>query len=167
VINTRLQVPRFDDDTLEASSLILADQLEHVPAKQIGTGQFVLGSSKVRPKLDAEFTSNERLGIYMQVYNLKPDDKTHKSNATFQYTVKKGDQKVWQAKETSEEMKQTGEQVTIERLLPLATLSPGKYSLEIIATDALSKKSVTKTADFTVKPSAEVKAAAASTPGGR
>src|SRR5467141_2219376 len=83
VINTRLQVPKFDDDTLEASSLILADQLEHVPAKQIGTGQFVLGSSKVRPKLDGEFPSNERLGIYMQVYNLKPDEKTHKSNATF------------------------------------------------------------------------------------
>src|SRR5437879_284302 len=58
VINTRLQVPKYDDDTLEASSLILADQLEHVPAKQIGTGQFVLGSSKVRPKLDGEFPSN-------------------------------------------------------------------------------------------------------------
>jgi hypothetical protein len=167
VINARLQVPRFDDDTLAASSLILADQLEHVPAKQIGTGQFVLGSSKVRPKLDAEFTSNERLGIYMQVYNLKPDEKTHKSNATIQYTVKKGNEKVWQAKETSEEMKQTGEQVTIERLFPLATLPPGKYSLEIIATDALSNKTVTKTAEFTVKPPAEVKAAAASTPGGR
>src|SRR6266436_3765484 len=137
VINTRLQVPRYDDDTLEASSLILADQLEHVPAKQIGTGQFVLGSSKVRPKLDGEFPSNEKLGIYMQVYNLKPDDKTHKSNATFLYTVKKGNAQVMQFKETSEEMKQTGEQVTIERLLPLATLVPGKYSLEVVATDTL------------------------------
>jgi GWxTD domain-containing protein len=160
VINTRLQVPKYDDDALEASSLILADQLEHVPAKQIGTGQFVLGSSKVRPKLDAEFTNNEKLGIYMQVYNLKPDDKTHKSNATFQYTVKKGNDKVMQFKETSEEMKQTGEQVTIEHLLPLATLAPGKYSLEVVATDTLSNKTVTKSADFTVKPPAEVKAAA-------
>ena len=167
VINSRLQVPRFDDDTLAASSLILADQLEHVPAKQIGTGQFVLGSSKVRPKLDGEFTSNERLGIYMQVYNLKPDDKTHKSNATFQYTVKKGDQQVLQFKETSADMKQTGEQVTIERLLPLATLAPGKYSLEVVATDALSNKTVTKTAEFIVKPPAEVKAAANAAPGGR
>src|ERR1700693_248775 len=59
VINTRLQVPRYEDDKLEASSLILADQLEHVPAKQIGSGQFVLGSSKVRPKLDAAFISTE------------------------------------------------------------------------------------------------------------
>jgi GWxTD domain-containing protein len=165
VINTRLQVPRYDDDTLEASSLILADQLEHVPAKQIGTGQFVLGSSKVRPKLDGEFPSNEKLGIYMQVYNLKPDDKTHKSNATFQYTVKKGNAQVMQFKETSEEMKQTGEQVTIERLLPLATLAPGKYSLEVVATDTLSNKTVSKTADFTVKAPLETKSAANAAPG--
>ena len=160
VINSRLQVPKFDDDALETSSLILADQLEHVPAKQIGTGQFVLGSSKVRPKLDAEFTNNEKLGIYMQVYNLKPDDKTHKSSATFQYTVKRGNDKVMQFKETSEEMKQTGEQVTIERLLPLSTLTPGKYSLEVVATDTLSNKTVTKSAEFTVKAPAEIKAAA-------
>ena len=165
VINSRLQVPRFDDETLEASSLILADQLEHVPAKQIGTGQFVLGSSKVRPKLDGEFPANEKLGIYMQVYNLKPDEKTHKSNATFQYTVKKGKEQVMQFKETSEEMKQTGEQVTIERLLPLATLAPGKYSLEVIATDTLSNKTVSKSADFIVKAPLETKSAANAAPG--
>ncbi len=160
VINTRLQVPKFDDETLEASSLILADQLERVPAKQIGTGQFVLGSSKVRPKLDGEFPSDIKLGIYMQVYNLKPDEKTHKSSATFQYTVKKGSEQVMQFKETSEEMKQTGEQVTIERLLPLVTLTPGKYSLEVVATDTLANKTVSKTAEFTVKAPVETKSAA-------
>jgi GWxTD domain-containing protein len=160
VVNSRLQVPRYEDDKLEASSLILADQLEHVPAKQIGSGQFVLGSSKVRPKLDGDFTSNEKMGIYMQVYNLKPDDKTHKSSATFQYTVKKGDQQVMQFKETSEEMKQTGDQVTIERLLPLTTLAPGKYLLEVVATDTLSNKTISKTAEFTVKVPVETKTAA-------
>src|SRR5260221_535586 len=165
VINTRLQVPKVDDDTLEASSLILADQLEHVPAKQISTGQFVLGYSKVSTKREDEFPSNERLGIYMQVYNLKPDEKTHKSNATFLFNVKKGNEQVMQFKETSEAMKQTGEQVTIERFLPLATLAPGKYSLEVVATDMLSNKTVSKSADFTVKPPLETKSAANAAPG--
>src|SRR5713101_1721150 len=160
VVNTRLQVPRYGDESLEASSLILADQLEHVPAKQIGTGQFVLGSSKVRPKLDGEFPSDIKLGIYMQVYNLKPDEKTHKSNATLQYTVKKGNEQVMQFKETSDEMKQTGEQITIERLLPLVTLAPGKYSIEIVATDTLANKTVSKSAEFTVKAPVETKTAA-------
>ncbi len=165
VVNSRLQVPRYEDDKLEASSLILADQIERVPAKQIGSGQFVLGSSKVRPRLEGDFTTADKLGIYMQVYNLKPDDKTHKSSATFQFTVKKGNEKIMQFKETSEEMKQTGDQVTIERLLPLATLAPGKYSLEVNATDALSNQTISKSADFTVKAAPETKTAAAATPG--
>jgi hypothetical protein len=167
VINSRLAVPRYEDEKLESSSLILADQIEHVPAKQIGTGQFVLGSSKVRPRLDGDFTVNEKLGIYMQVYNLKADEKTHKSNATFQFTVKKGGQPVpgMQFQETSAELKQTGDQVTIERLLPLATLPPGKYLLEINATDALSNQTISRTAEFTVKAAPETKSAANVVPG--
>ncbi len=165
VVNTRLQVPRYEDEKLEASSLILADQIEHVPAKQIGAGQFVLGSSKVRPRLEGDFTTADKLGIYMQIYNLKPDEKTHKSSATFQYTVTKGKEKVMQFKETSEEMKQTGDQVTIERLLPLATLAPGKYSLEVNAIDVLSNQTISKTADFTVKAPPETKTAVAAKPG--
>jgi GWxTD domain-containing protein len=166
VVNSRLQVPRYEDDKLETSSLILADQIEHVPAKQIGNGQFVLGSSKVRPRMEADFTTADRLGIYMQVYNLKPDEKTHKSNATFEYTVKKGGAQVLQFKETSADMKQTGDQITIERLLPLATLAPGKYTLEINATDTLSNQTISRTADFTVKHPLETKTAANVQPGG-
>lgn len=166
VINTRLAVPRYADDKLDASTLILADQLEHVPAKQIGTGQFVLGSTKVRPRIESDFTTTDRLGIYLQVYNLKPDEKTHKSNATFQYTVKKGAQQVLQFKETSAEMKQTGDQVTIERWLPLATLVPGKYTIQIDATDGISNQSISKSADFTVRgPQEPTKAAANTVPG--
>ncbi len=167
VVNARLAVPRFGDDKLETSSLILADQIERVPAKQIGTGQFVLGSSKVRPRMEGDFTTNDRMGIYLQVYNLKPDEKTHKSNATFLFTVKKGDQQVMQFKETSDDMKQTGDQVTIERLLPLATLAPGKYVLEVVATDTLAKQTISKTADFTVRAAAETKTAANAAPAGR
>jgi predicted phage tail protein len=107
------------------------------------------------------------MGIYLQVYNLKSDDKTHKSNATFQFTVKKGAEQVLQFKETSEEMKQTGDQVTIERWLPLASLAPGKYTIEIHATDGISNQSVSKTADFTVKGPLEPTKAAANTVPGR
>lgn len=167
VVNTRLAVPRYADDKLDASTLILADELQHVPANQIGAGQFVLGSTKVRPRLESDFNSDGRLGIYLQVYNLKPDEKTHKSSATFLYTVKKGAEQVMQFKETSAEMKQTGDQVTIERWLPLSTLSPGKYTLEINAKDGISNQSISKSADFTVKGTPEPTKAAANTVPGR
>ncbi|HET8825362.1 MAG TPA: GWxTD domain-containing protein [Terriglobales bacterium] len=168
VINTRLAVPRYADDKLDASTLILADQLEHVPAKQIGTGQFVLGSTKVRPRIESDFTTTDRLGIYLQVYNLKPDEKTHKSSATFQFTIKKGNQPVpdMQFKLTSAEMKQTGDQVTIERWLPLSSLAPGKYTIQVDATDGISNQSISKSADFTVRgPQEPTKAAANTVPG--
>ena len=168
VVNTRLAVHQYEDAKLDSSSLILADQIEHVPAKQIGAGQFVLGSSKVRPRLEADFTTADKLGIYMQVYNLKPDDTTHKSSATFQYTVKKGEQQILQFKETSADMKQAGDQITIERLLPLTTLAPGKYTLEINATDTLTNQTITRTAEFTVKePVASPTKTAANTAPGR
>ena len=166
-VNTRLAVPRYDEEKLEASTLILADQIEHVPAKQIGTGQFVLGSSKVRPKLGGDFTTADKLGIYLQVYNLKPDQTTHKSDASFVYTVKKGDQQVMQFKETSTDMKQSGDQVTIERLLPLATLTPGKYTLEVSATDKLAQSTISRSAEFSIKNPVEQKAAAANVTPGR
>ncbi|HLK06225.1 MAG TPA: GWxTD domain-containing protein [Candidatus Acidoferrum sp.] len=168
VVNTRLAVHQYEDAKLDSSSLILADQIEHVPAKQIGAGQFVLGSSKVRPRLEGDFTTADKLGIYMQVYNLKSDETTHKSNASFQYTVKKGEQQVMQFKETSADMKQAGDQITIERLLPLATLAPGKYTLEINATDTLTNQTITRTAEFTVKePAASPLKSAANTAPGR
>lgn len=165
VVNTRLAVPRYEDEKLQASSLILADEIERVPAKQVGAGQFVLGSSKVRPRLEGDFTTADKLGIYMQVYNLKPDEKTHKSDATFEYVVKKGAQEIFKHTETTADMKQTGDQVTIERLLPLASFSPGKYTLEVSAKDALANQSITRTAEFTVKEPATTKTASNSAPG--
>jgi predicted phage tail protein len=75
---------------------------------------------------------------------------------------------ILQFKETSSDMKQTGDQITIERLLPLATLVPGKYTLEVSATDALANQTISRSADFTVKtPAAPTKTAAANTTPGR
>ena len=46
-------VPKYDDEKLSASSLILADKMEQVPTKQIGTGQFIIGNTYVRPRVSS------------------------------------------------------------------------------------------------------------------
>src|SRR5271163_1876785 len=46
-----LDVPHIEDDQLGVSSVILADIIEKVPTKNIGTGPFVIGTSKVRPRV--------------------------------------------------------------------------------------------------------------------
>jgi len=156
VVNTRLAVPRYDDDKLEASTLILADQIERVPAKQVGLGPFVIGSSKVRPKLNQEFTNSEKMGIFLQVYNLKVDEKSHKANASIEYHVRRAtdQQEVTKFVETNEQLNQTGEQLTVEKLMSLANLQPGRYKLEIQATDQLSHQSISRSAEFSVKATA-------------
>lgn len=150
-VNTRLAVSRYEENQLASSTLILADQIERVPAKQIGLGQFVLGASKVRPRLDQSFYQDDRMGIWLQVYNLTIDEKTHRSSVTVDYVIKQEDKEIARFTETTEQLGQTGEQITIEKLMPLSSLAPGKYKLEITVTDQLSKKTITPSAEFTVK----------------
>src|SRR5271154_1790634 len=151
VVNTNLRVPRYEDDKLASSSLILADQIQRVSAKDIGVGQFVLGDVKVRPKMDSTFATNDNLGIFLQIYNLKVDDKTHKANASVQYRVMKDKQSILKFDEGSEQITQRGDELTLEKALALKSLAPGKYKLEVQVTDNVTKESITPTADFTVK----------------
>ena len=60
VLDIPLHVPRFEDGTLEASTVILADKIESVAAARIGRGPFVIGPCKVRLRVSHE--SNRRTG---------------------------------------------------------------------------------------------------------
>ncbi len=151
VFNTALRVPHFEDDKLDASSLILADQIEAVPSSQTGSGQFVLNSYKVRPRLSQEFSSTDKLGIFLQLYNLKLDEASHKTNVSVAYRITKDQQEIWRMVETPDHLHQGGEQLTIERLIPVASLVPGRYTIEITAIDLLTNDTVIRAADFTVK----------------
>jgi predicted phage tail protein len=159
-------VPPFEDDKLATSSLILADEMVPVASREIGIGQFVIGSTKVRPKLDQTFSTAEQMGIFLQLYNLKTDEKTHKSNASLNVQVFQGDKPVAHVVQTSEQLKQTGEELTLEQSMPLAGLPPGKYRLQIDATDAIANQTVSRTTDFTVAAAApDGKTAAQASPG--
>jgi GWxTD domain-containing protein len=154
VVNTRLAVSPIPDDKLEASSLILADQMEPVSSKDVGVGQFVLGSTKVRPKLDAEFHTDQAMDVYLQFYNLKVDDKTHKNNVSLDIKVTQGDQTIKHVVETGDQIQQNGEQITLQQVIEPKSLPPGKYKLAIQATDQVANQTITRTADFTVTPPA-------------
>jgi len=153
VVNTRLAVPRFEDDHLSSSSLILADQISPVSAKDIGLGQFVLGDVKVRPKLDAAFGAADGMGVFLQIYNLKVDDKTHKSDASVQYRVMKDKvtEPVLKFDIAKDKLPEHGEELTLENIITLGSLAPGAYKLEVAVTDNLTKQTITPAMDFTVK----------------
>ncbi len=158
-LGAALRVPHFDEEKLDASSLILADQIEPVASRQIGGGEFVLNLYKVRPRLSQEFSGSDKLGIYLQLYNLKLDEASHKTKVSVAYRITKNQQEVWRAVETPDHLHQGGEQLTIERFIPVSSLAPGRYTIEVTAIDLLTNETVIRSSDFTVnvapdKPSA-------------
>jgi len=44
-------VPDYSEEKLANSSLIVADDVEPVPTNSVGTGMFVIGTTKVRPRV--------------------------------------------------------------------------------------------------------------------
>jgi GWxTD domain-containing protein len=152
VIGTALRVPRFEDETLAASTLVIADQIEPVPAGRIGVGPFVFGSYKVRPRLSREFTVAENLGFFLQVYNLRSDDAIHKSSVYVTYRLLKEQREIWMTTENSDSFHQSGEQVTVNRVIPLSAFAPGRYNLEVVVRDRVSGQSITRNAKFMLKP---------------
>jgi len=148
-----LNVPRYDDEKLASSSLILADLIEKVPTRSIGTGQFVIASTKVRPRLTDSFRRDEKLGIYLQLYNFGPDEKTQKPNGSIEYEVIRNgsNEKVLEFSEDVTAIPgASANQVTIEKLLPLQSMQPGQYTLKLKVTDKNRNQVLTPSATFTV-----------------
>ena len=154
-------VPDYSDDKLATSTLIVADQMEAVPTKDIGTGNFVIGTMKVRPRVapangkPAVFKKDkdQKLNFWMQVYNLGVDEKTHKPSATFEYNIVNmaTNKAVVQKTESTDTMGNVGEQITLQKSIAAANLQPGIYKIEIKVNDNISKQTVDPSAVFAVE----------------
>jgi len=144
-------VPRFGEDKLTFSSLILADQIQPLPTSQVGTGMFVIGGTKVRPSVNNTFTRDQRLGIYMQVYNLGIDDKTKKPSLDVNYEVTKDGKALLDQPEDAVNLKKASQQFTVVKTMGLRGLAPGKYMVQIKITDNIKKQTVSPTATFEVR----------------
>ena len=154
-------VPEYSDDKLSTSSLIVADQMEAVPTKDVSTGSFVIGVTKVRPRVapadgkPALFKRDrdQKVNFWMQVYNLGVDEKTHKPSATFEFDIVNvaTNKPVVQKTESTEQMGNVGDQVTLEKSIASANLQPGVYRIEIKVNDNISKQTVDPSATFAVE----------------
>jgi GWxTD domain-containing protein len=150
---TALVVPHYEEDQLAASSVILADQIDRVPTNSIGAGQFVIRSSKVRPRMGDIFKQSETMGIYTEFYNLGMDQKTKKPQGTIEYeVVNNADNKtvMTQTEDLTGFPNASGFLLTVEKRLSLKTLPPGKYTLKLKVDDKLKNQSLTPSAQFTV-----------------
>jgi GWxTD domain-containing protein len=159
VYSRGIVVPEFSDDKLANSSLIVADQMYKVPSKSVGSGDFVIGDTKVRPRVSpasgapAAFKQSQKANFWMQVYNLGINDQTKKPNATIEYDVVSAatNKSVLHKQETTEQMGNVGDQLTLEKSISLNSLPPGIYSIRIKVTDNVSQQTITPEAKFAVE----------------
>lgn len=148
-----LDVPHFEEEKLAASSLILADTIEKLPTRSIGGGMFAIGDTKVRPRLGDRFSRDEKMGIYLQVYNFAPDEKTQKPTGELVYEIDKAgsNEKVLDfTEELSKVPNASASQVTVEKLLPLKNMTPGAYTIKVKAVDKKGNQTLQQQANFTV-----------------
>jgi GWxTD domain-containing protein len=152
-------VPEFNEDKLASSSMILADRMEKVPSKNVGSGSFVIGETKFAyphmdaPEKPASFKRSQRMNVWMQVYNLQPDDKTKKPSANIEYEIVNvaNNQPVLHASESTDTMAKVGEQITLEKSLALTSFQPGVYKLTVKVADNVSKQQIAPSVRFAVE----------------
>jgi GWxTD domain-containing protein len=153
-------VPEYNEDKLASSSVILADHMEKVPAKNVGSGNFVIGQTKFAyPHLEladgkpASFKRDQRMNIWMQVYNLQADEKSKKPSAKFEYEIINvaNNQAVLHSAESTDTMGNLGDQVTLEKSLALSGFQPGIYRLTVKVDDNVSKQQIAPSVRFAVE----------------
>jgi GWxTD domain-containing protein len=149
-----ITVPRMDSEKLMASNIVLADLIEHVPTKSIGMGQFVIGTAKVRPRVDDIFKREEKMGIYFKIYNFgttEGDNRIPAGEVTYEVIKNGTNEKIFEASEDVAKIPgASANQVTVEKLLPLNSLAPGQYTLRVKITDKNRNQVLTPSAQFTV-----------------
>ncbi len=155
-----LTVPEYNEDKLASSSLILADHMEKVATKNVGSGSFVIGETKLAyPHLDqangkpAVFKRDQRMSLWMQIYNLQSDEKTKKSSANIVYDIVNvsNNQPVLHSSESTESLGSMGDQVTLQKTLALNKFEPGTYKLTVKVDDNVSKQQIAPSVQFAVE----------------
>jgi 5-hydroxyisourate hydrolase-like protein (transthyretin family) len=153
VVTKRLSVPTYPDETLQLSSLIMAQKVEPLPPTEVGTAQFAIGGQKVWPNVTGEFLRDrdKEVDLYFQVYNLKLDEATRKPSATVEILIMKNGEEVKKIVDQASELANAAAQMTIVKRLPTKDFEPGQYEVQVRVTDNLTKDVIVGKETFVVR----------------
>lgn len=153
VVHQGFEVPRYSNDKLQSSSLVIADLVESLNGK-VAAGQFIFGANKVRPSVSQRFKQNQPLGIYLQAYNIQIDQMQLKPKVDVEYVILKQGKEVFRMKEDGSvntvDLDGDGQQITLGRMIPLKDLEPGDYEICARIKDEVSGQTIQPKASFTI-----------------
>jgi GWxTD domain-containing protein len=145
-----LPVPRYDPQKLSTSTLVLAAKLESLN-DQPAVGQFVIGQTKVIPNVSGIYHRGTPVGVYLQVYNAGIDQTTLRPSVDVDYALLKDGKEIGKQAEDWRGMSDSGQRLTLARLIDTRQLPPGEYELAIRIRDRVSGQALAPSAKFTVQ----------------
>jgi GWxTD domain-containing protein len=149
VVNQGFTVPRYDEKKLSTSTMILALRMRTTDERDTG-GMFVIGNAKVIPNLTGVYKQGEQVGVYMQVYNAGIDQTTLRPAVDVNYVLTKDGKEVLRQPEDWSGLSDSGQRLTLARLLPTTGMAPGDYEIKILTKDRVGGQVIENKGKFTI-----------------
>lgn len=144
IVNMGFVVPKYDDKSLSTSSLILASKLRSTSDGDIGQS-FVIGNAKVIPNLSAVYRQGQEVGLYLQVYNAGIDQTTLRPAVEVDYILTKDGKELLRQKEDWSGLSDSGQRLTLARLLPTSAMALGVYEIKVQIKDLVGSGQMIET----------------------
>jgi GWxTD domain-containing protein len=150
MIEKRLEVRKFPEGNLSASSLVLADMIDVLPPRAVAQ-QFQVGSLKVRPSVKKDFQRSQVMSVFMQLYGLRLDEKTHLPSLSSEVSITRDGQEVKKLSDPLWEIASAAQQVNFVKQIPMADFEPGEYAIQVKVTDKIAQTPLVSSEKFTVR----------------
>lgn len=150
IVNMGFTVPRYDEKKLSTSSLILTSSLRTTNERDIGQ-MFVIGNAKVIPNLSGVYKKGQEAGIYLQVYNAGIDQTTLRPSVDVAYVLTKGGKELLRQPEDWAGLSDSGQRLTLARLLPTAAMPAGDYEIKVEIKDRVTGQIIENKGKFTIQ----------------
>lgn len=149
IVKQGFTVPKYDAEKLSTSTLVLASRLYQTTERDIG-GSFIIGDKKVIPNLSGVYKKGQEVGIYLQVYNSGIDQTTLRPSVDVEYVLTKDGKEILRQPENWEGLSDSGQRLTLARLLPTEQMAPGKYEIKIKIHDRTNNQFLEPSEKFTI-----------------
>lgn len=149
IVNMGFSVPRYDEKKLSTSSMILASKLRSTNERDIG-GMFVIGNAKVIPNLSGVYQQGQEVGVYLQVYNAGIDQTTLRPAVDVEYVLTRDGKEVLRQSEDWSGLSDSGQRLTLARLLPTDRMPLGEYELKVLTKDRVGGQLIENKGRFTI-----------------
>ena len=102
------------------------------------------------PNLSGVYKQGQEVGIYMQVYNSGIDQTTLRPAVDVDYVLSKSGKEILHQAEDWSGLSDSGQRLTLARLLPTTVMQPGDYEIKVLVKDHVSGQVIENKGKFTI-----------------